>query len=126
MVYKKLLKHAKLKMSLRLSILNTIKSSLDFFCSKPDKKIPEIKFDTIAASCKQATNLGDFAQQPADHFFIGLATLHKCGSKFKICTLTIQVRFASFFFDGFITAIVVNTPERRLAKCTSVQYDFSC
>ena len=26
-----------------------------------------------------------------------------------------------FFSDGFITDIVVNPPERRLAKCTSVQ-----
>jgi hypothetical protein len=30
------------------------------------------------------------------------------------------VRFASFFSGGFITAIVVNPPERKMAKCTSV------
>jgi hypothetical protein len=30
------------------------------------------------------------------------------------------VRFASFFSGGFFTAIVVNTPERKLAKRTSV------
>ena len=32
----------------------------------------------------------------------------------------LQVRFASFFSGGFITAIVVNPPKRRLAKRTSV------
>jgi hypothetical protein len=33
-----------------------------------------------------------------------------------------EIRFASFFSGGFITAIVVNPPERKLAKCTSVHY----
>ena len=32
-----------------------------------------------------------------------------------------EVRFASFFSGGFITAIAVNPPERRLAKRTSMQ-----
>ena len=32
-----------------------------------------------------------------------------------------EVRFASFFSGGFITAIVVNPPEKKLVKCTSVQ-----
>ena len=32
------------------------------------------------------------------------------------------MRFSSFFSGGFITAIVVNPPERRLAKRTSVQW----
>jgi predicted CDP-diglyceride synthetase/phosphatidate cytidylyltransferase len=31
------------------------------------------------------------------------------------------VRFVSFLSGGFITAIVVNSPERKLAKRTSVQ-----
>ena len=31
-----------------------------------------------------------------------------------------QVRFASFFYGGLIIAKVVNKPERKLAKCTSV------
>ena len=31
-----------------------------------------------------------------------------------------EERFASFFSSGFITAIVVNPPERKLAKRTSV------
>ena len=31
------------------------------------------------------------------------------------------MRFASFLSGGFITAIVVNPPERKLAKRTSVQ-----
>jgi hypothetical protein len=39
--------------------------------------------------------------------------------KFQQCT---EVRFASFFSGGFITAIVVNPPEKRLTKCTSVQW----
>ena len=32
-----------------------------------------------------------------------------------------NVRFASFLSGGFITAIVVNPPERKLATRTSVQ-----
>ena len=32
-----------------------------------------------------------------------------------------EMRFASFLSGGFITAIVVNPPERKLAKRTSVQ-----
>ena len=32
------------------------------------------------------------------------------------------MRFASFLSGGFITAIVVNPPERKLAKRTSVQW----
>ena len=53
---------------------------------------------------------------------------HECVHK---CT---EVRFASFFSGGFIIAMVVNPPERRLAKCTSVtaetrtasQWPFTC
>ena len=33
-----------------------------------------------------------------------------------------NVHFASFLSGGFITAIVANSPERKLAKRTSVQY----
>ena len=36
-----------------------------------------------------------------------------------------EVRFASFLSGGFITAIVVNPPERKLAKSTSVQWSMS-
>ena len=32
-----------------------------------------------------------------------------------------EMRFSSFISGGFITAIVVNPPERKLSKCTSVQ-----
>ena len=32
-----------------------------------------------------------------------------------------EVRFASFLSGGFITAIVINPPERKLAERTSVQ-----
>ena len=38
---------------------------------------------------------------------------------FVQCT---EMRFASFFSGGFITAIVVNPPERKLAKRTSVYW----
>ena len=38
--------------------------------------------------------------------------------KFLQCT---EVRFVSFFSGGFNTAIVVNPPEKKLAKRTSVQ-----
>ena len=33
-----------------------------------------------------------------------------------------EVRFAIFLAGGFITTIVVNPPERKLAKRTSVQW----
>ena len=36
-------------------------------------------------------------------------------------TLCTEVRFASFLSVGFITAIVVDPPERKLTKHTSVQ-----
>ena len=36
-----------------------------------------------------------------------------------------EVRFASFLSGGFITAIVVNPPERKLAKRTYVQWAVS-
>ena len=38
------------------------------------------------------------------------------------CIHCIEVRFASFISGGFITATLVNPPERKLAKRTSVQY----
>ena len=37
---------------------------------------------------------------------------------FDQCT---EVHFSSFFSGGFITAIIVNPPERKLAKRTSLQ-----
>ena len=40
-----------------------------------------------------------------------------CADQSAQCT---EMRFASFLSDGFITAIVVNPPERKLAKRTSV------
>ena len=39
------------------------------------------------------------------------------GKQESHCT---EVRFASFLSSGFITAIVVNPPEKKLAKRTSV------
>ena len=35
------------------------------------------------------------------------------------------MHFVSFFSGGFITAIVVNPPERKLAKRTSVHWEKS-
>ena len=37
-----------------------------------------------------------------------------------------EVRFASFLSGEIITAIVVNPPERKLAKSTSVQWCGTC
>ena len=52
-----------------------------------------------------------------------LSTLFtKIALKVLVLLWSLQVRFASFFFGEFITAIVVNPPERRLAKCTSVHF----
>ena len=42
-------------------------------------------------------------------------------SRGHILKQSTQVRFASFFSVGFITAIVVSSPERRLEKRTFVQ-----
>ena len=41
----------------------------------------------------------------------------KIGEGGSQCT---EVRFASLLSGGFITAKVVNPPEKKLAKCTSV------
>ena len=42
------------------------------------------------------------------------------GSEFPIGTLRCtEVHFANFFFGGFITAIAVNPPERKLVKRTT-------
>ena len=38
------------------------------------------------------------------------------------CVQCTEVGFASFLSGGFITAIVVNPPERKLVKRTSGQY----
>ena len=46
-------------------------------------------------------------------------SLHLGNDLVRQCT---YVRFASFLSGGFITAIVVNPPESKLAKRTSVQW----
>ena len=43
----------------------------------------------------------------------------RLGLQLRNCT---EVRFASFLSGGFITAILVNPPERKLAKRTSVHW----
>ena len=40
----------------------------------------------------------------------------------KVPNTTQKVRFASFISGGFITAVVVNLTEKKLAKITSVHY----
>ena len=42
-------------------------------------------------------------------------------SNFGHSNYSTEVKFTSFFFGGFITAIAVNPLERKLAKRTSVQ-----
>ena len=44
----------------------------------------------------------------------------KSKSQHIVALARTEVRFASFFSGGFITAIVVNPLERKLKKCTSV------
>ena len=52
---------------------------------------------------------------------------YNCGFGFlakiwtKLCSQCTEVRFASFLSGGFITAIVVYPPERKLTKHTSVE-----
>ena len=41
--------------------------------------------------------------------------------KYGSLTQFTEMRFASFLSGGFITVIVVNPPEKKLAKRTSVQ-----
>ena len=42
------------------------------------------------------------------------------GKKVSLFKTVLEVRFASFFSGGFITAIVVNPPESKLEKRTTV------
>ena len=51
-------------------------------------------------------------------FGVGL----KCPRKIHLNTQCTEVRFASLLSSGFITAIVVNLPEKKLGKRTSVHY----
>ena len=53
---------------------------------------------------------------PTSH--LGKKLLRSLGTKPLQCT---EVRFASFVSGGFITAVLVNPPERKMAKRTSVQ-----
>ena len=62
-------------------------------------------------------------RQKRDLYIRVRAKFELSGQTFKLkynfdhCT---EVRFASLLSGGFITAIVVNPPERKLAKRTSV------
>ena len=68
-----------------------------------------------------------FPQMFTVHDFPFISNLKQpgCASKRDVLLLTTlqctDVRFASLLSGGFITAIVVNPPERKLAKRTSVQ-----
>ena len=52
--------------------------------------------------------------------WVGMKPIPRWNFKNIRCTQCTEVQFASFFSGGFITAIVVNPPERRLAKHTFV------
>jgi len=43
-------------------------------------------------------------------------------TKFLLLNQYTEVRFASFLSGGFTTMAVINQPEKKLAKRTSVQY----
>jgi len=77
---------------------------------------------------------GEFVQSKTEfqwHFFFGcwinkpliyfLVVAFFLYVDFIQCT---ELRFARFFSGGFITAIVINPPKRKLAKRTSVQCDY--
>jgi hypothetical protein len=53
------------------------------------------------------------------------ALVQKCHfgkiAKMALSNRCTEVRFANLLSGGFITAIVVNSPEKKLAKCTSVR-----
>ena len=53
------------------------------------------------------------------HFFDQLTCLTDCGLLSGQCT---EVRIASFLSGGFATIPVLNPPERKLAKRTSVHW----
>ena len=54
------------------------------------------------------------------YIYIPICSIHRPqNNQLHQCT---EVRFASIFSGGFITAVVVNQPERKLAKRTSVQW----
>ena len=55
-------------------------------------------------------------------YIVALGVGLKCRRKVHLNTQCTEVSFASFLSGGFITAIVVNPPERKLAKRTSVQW----
>ena len=55
--------------------------------------------------------------QKTSNIYLGIYINKSSLIKLRHCP---EVRFASFFSGGFITAIVVNLPERKLAKSTSV------
>ena len=55
---------------------------------------------------------------PYSKFFPSVHYMFYQISQAEQCT---KVHFASFFSSGFITAVVVNPPKRKLGKRTSVQ-----
>ena len=52
-----------------------------------------------------------------------LVDIHRCAELILNYSYT-EVRFASFLSGGFTTVIVINPPERKLAKHTSIHYIF--
>ena len=61
-----------------------------------------------------------------DRDYLTCGPMHSVGGRLKISDIMLvnctEVRFAIFFSGGFITAIVVNPPERKLAKRTYMHW----
>ena len=55
-------------------------------------------------------------------YVVALGIGFKCPHKIHLNTHYTEVRFVSFLSGAFITAVVVNPPEKKLAKRTSVQW----
>ena len=72
---------------------------------------PSVGPDTESVDCELITIIFDQSTP---------STWHPSGNDCN-STHRQEVHFSSFFSSGFITVIVVKPPERKLAKCTSVQ-----
>ena len=70
-------------------------------------EIPEVKLYAV----KKISESYNFGLEESSTGILGIDQL------LIHCT---QVRFASFLSGGLITASALNTPERKLVKCTSV------
>ena len=76
----------------------------------------------IRIFCQISENQGQLLKISLIFQIVQLLEKNKNHIPNSISSQCTDVRFASFFSGGFITAIVVNPPERKLAKRTSVQW----